>query len=105
MEHALYGAQRAKEEAAKRALQSEKAAKRAAEREKVERAKEWSDEEVRMLEKALDKFPQVREGVIFPCTAGSRLPVPSLSGRDAGLHAFIADSCLSISGLRFSSVY
>ena len=62
MEHALYGAQRAKEEAAKRAALQERAAKRAAEREKVERAREWADEEVRMLEKALDKFPQARSG-------------------------------------------
>ena len=59
MERALYGEQRAKEEAAKRAAAEERAAKRAAERNKVEKAKEWSDEEVRLLEKALDKFPQV----------------------------------------------
>ncbi len=56
----MYGAQRAKEEAAKRAAAEERASKRAAEREKVQRAKDWSDEEVRLLEKALDKFPQVR---------------------------------------------
>lgn len=59
VEHALYGEQRAKEEAAKRAAAEERAAKRAAERQKVQKAKEWSDEEVRLLEKALDKFPQV----------------------------------------------
>ncbi|CAL8462322.1 g1855 [Coccomyxa elongata] len=58
VERALYGEQRAKEEAAKRAAAEERAAKRVAERNKVEKAKEWSDEEVRLLEKALDKFPQ-----------------------------------------------
>ena len=60
VEHALYGAQRAKEEAAKRAALEERLAKRAAEREKIDKAKDWSEEEVRMLEKALDKFPPVR---------------------------------------------
>jgi hypothetical protein len=60
VEHALYGAARAKEEAAKRAALQERAARRAAEREKMDRAKQWGDEEVRMLEKALDKFPQAR---------------------------------------------
>ena len=60
VEHALYGAQRAKEEAAKRAALEERLAKRVAEREKIEKAKDWSEEEVRMLEKALDKFPPVR---------------------------------------------
>ena len=60
MEHTLYGAQRAKEEATKRAAAEERAAKREAEKAKLARAREWSDEEVRMLEKSLDKFPQVR---------------------------------------------
>ena len=60
VEHTLYGAQRAKEEAAKRAALEERLAKRAAEREKIDKAKDWSEEEVRMLEKALDKFPPVR---------------------------------------------
>ena len=60
MEHALYGAQRAKEEAAKRAAVEERLAKKAAEREKIDKAKDWSEEEVRMLEKALDRFPAVR---------------------------------------------
>lgn len=59
VEHMLYGEQRAKEEAAKRAALEERLAKRAAEREKIDRAKDWSEEEVRMLEKALDKFPPV----------------------------------------------
>lgn len=59
VERTLYGEQRAKEEAAKRAAAEERAAKRAAERNKVDKAKAWSDEEVRLLEKALDKFPQV----------------------------------------------
>ena len=59
VEHALYGAQRAKEEAAKRAALEERLAKRAAEREKIDKAKDWSEEEVRMLEKAIDKFPSV----------------------------------------------
>ena len=63
MERALYGEQRAKEEAAKRAAAEERAAKRAAERQKVQKAKEWSDEEVRLLEKALDKFPQVHSSL------------------------------------------
>ncbi len=67
VEHALYGAQRAKEEAAKRAALEERLAKRAAEREKVDRAKDWSEEEVRMLEKALDRFPPVRS--LLPCRA------------------------------------
>ena len=56
----LYGAQRAKEEASKRAAAEERAAKREAEKAKVARAREWSDEEVRMLERSLDKFPQAR---------------------------------------------
>ena len=60
MEHALYGAQRAKEEATKRAALEERLAKKVAEREKIDRAKDWSEEEVRMLEKALDRFPAVR---------------------------------------------
>ena len=55
------------EEAAKRAATAERAARRAAERERVERAKEWSNEEVRMLEKALDRFPQVRACVRQLC--------------------------------------
>lgn len=59
VEHALYGAQRAKEEAAKRAALEERAAKKAAEKAKIQKAREWSDEEVRLLEKGLDKFPQV----------------------------------------------
>lgn len=71
VEHALYGAQRAKHEAAKRAALEERLAKRVAEREKIEKAKDWSEEEVRMLEKALDKFPPVRN----PLQAASR-PVP-----------------------------
>ncbi len=66
VEHALYGAQRAKEEAAKRAALEERLAKRAAEREKIEKAKDWSEEEVRMLEKALDKFPPVRQVFLAP---------------------------------------
>ena len=68
VEHALYGAQRAKEEATKRAALEERLAKRAADREKIEKAKDWSEEEVRMLEKALDKFPSVRthQAVLTP---------------------------------------
>ena len=67
VEHALYGAQRAKEEATKRAALEERLAKRAADREKAEKAKDWSEEEVRMLEKALDKFPPVRNPILQPC--------------------------------------
>ena len=74
VEHALYGAQRAKEEAAKRAALEERLAKRAVEREKIDKAKDWSEEEVRMLEKALDKFPPVH---ISFCA------LPSLSFVDA----------------------
>ena len=82
VEHALYGAQRAKEEAAKRAALEERLAKKAAEREKIDKAKDWSEEEVRMLEKALDRFPAVRP---FPPTAAYRLayphtPHPTLQG-------------------------
>jgi DnaJ family protein C protein 2 len=60
VETALYGAARAREEAARRAAAAEKAAKREAERARAARAREWGDEEVRLLEKALDRFPQAR---------------------------------------------
>jgi hypothetical protein len=72
VELALYGAQRAKEEAAKRAAQEERAAKKAAERAKIQRAREWADEEVRLLEKALDRFPQVLGLSQSPRASGSQ---------------------------------
>ncbi len=60
VETALYGEARAKEEAVRRAVAAERAAKREAERARVARAREWGDEEVRLLEKALERFPQAR---------------------------------------------
>lgn len=60
VETALYGEARAREEAVRRAAAAERAAKREAERARVQRARQWGDEEVRLLEKALDKFPQAR---------------------------------------------
>ena len=50
---------RAKERALKVAAAEAAAEKRKATQARVERMKEWDEEEVRMLEKALDKFPQV----------------------------------------------
>ena len=50
---------RSKEKAAKEAAAEAAAEKRKATQARVERMKEWDDEEVRMLEKALEKFPQV----------------------------------------------
>ena len=50
---------RAKEKAVKVAAAEAAAEKRKATQARVERMKDWDDEEVRMLEKALDKFPQV----------------------------------------------
>lgn len=50
---------RAKEKAVKQAAAEAAAEKRKATLARVERMKDWDDEEVRMLEKALDKFPQV----------------------------------------------
>ena len=61
VETALYGEARAREEAVRRAAAAERAAKREAERARVQRARQWGDEEVRLLEKALDKFPQARD--------------------------------------------
>lgn len=55
---------RAKEKAIKSAAAEAAAEKRKATLARVERMKDWDDEEVRMLEKALDKFPQV--GVPLP---------------------------------------
>ncbi|KAL3137123.1 hypothetical protein ABBQ32_006697 [Trebouxia sp. C0010 RCD-2024] len=49
---------RAKEKAVKQAAAEAAAEKRKATLARVERMKDWDDEEVRMLEKALDKFPQ-----------------------------------------------
>lgn len=59
---------RAKEKAVKQAAAEAAAEKRKATLARVERMKDWDDEEVRMLEKALDKFPQV----------GIPLPLPLL---------------------------
>lgn len=50
---------RAKEKAIKTAAAEAAAEKRKATQARVERMKDWDDEEVRMLEKALEKFPQV----------------------------------------------
>ena len=50
---------RAKEKAIKTAAAEAAAEKRKATQAGVERMKDWDDEEVRMLEKALEKFPQV----------------------------------------------
>ena len=50
---------RAKEKAAKAVAAEAAAEKKKATQARVERMKEWDDEEVRMLEKALEKFPQV----------------------------------------------
>ena len=50
---------RAKEKAIKTAAAEAAAEKRRATQARVERMKDWDDEEVRMLEKALEKFPQV----------------------------------------------
>ena len=50
---------RAKEKAIKSAAAEAAAEKRRATQARVERMKDWDDEEVRMLEKALEKFPQV----------------------------------------------
>lgn len=50
---------RAKEKAVKAAAAEAAAEKRKATQARVERMKDWDDEEVRMLEKALEKFPQV----------------------------------------------
>ncbi len=89
VETALYGAARAREEAARRAAAAEKAAKREAERARAARAREWGDEEVRLLEKALDRFPQARRlrlcgsvrvmrrgrrPAVCACLAGRRAP-------------------------------
>ena len=56
---------RSKEKAAKEAAAEAAAEKRKATLARVERMKEWDDEEVRMLEKALEKFPQVRTALLF----------------------------------------
>ena len=50
---------RAKERAVKEAAAEAAAEKRKATQARVERMKEWDEEEIRMLEKALEKFPQV----------------------------------------------
>ncbi len=50
---------RAKERAVKEAAAEVAAEKRKATQARVERMKEWDEEEIRMLEKALEKFPQV----------------------------------------------
>ena len=50
---------RAKERAVKAAAAEAAAEKRKATQARVERMKEWDEEEIRMLEKALEKFPQV----------------------------------------------
>ena len=52
---------RSKEKAARVAAAEAAAEKRKATQARVERMKEWDDEEVRMLEKALEKFPQVSQ--------------------------------------------
>ncbi|DBA66447.1 hypothetical protein WJX79_001146 [Trebouxia sp. C0005] len=49
---------RAKERAVKEAAAEAAAEKRKATQARVERMKEWDEEEIRMLEKALEKFPQ-----------------------------------------------
>jgi bacterioferritin (cytochrome b1) len=50
---------RAKDRAVKEAAAEAAAEKRKATQARVERMKEWDEEEIRMLEKALEKFPQV----------------------------------------------
>lgn len=50
---------RAKERAIREAAAEAAAEKRKATQARVERMKEWDEEEIRMLEKALEKFPQV----------------------------------------------
>lgn len=50
---------RAKDRAVKAAAAEVAADKRKATQARVERMKEWEEEEIRMLEKALEKFPQV----------------------------------------------
>lgn len=50
---------RAKDRAVKAAAAEAAAEKRKATQARVERMKEWDEEEIRMLEKALEKFPQV----------------------------------------------
>ena len=57
---------RAKEKAVKAAAAEAAAEKKKATQARVERMKEWDDEEVRMLEKALEKFPQVRPALQQP---------------------------------------
>ena len=58
---------RAKEKAVKTAAAEAAAEKRKATQARVDRMKDWDDEEVRMLEKALEKFPQVSGPSSFPC--------------------------------------
>lgn len=68
---------RAKEKAVKTAAAEAAAEKRKATQARVERMKDWDDEEVRMLEKALEKFPQV--GVLpLPVQLCAEAHIPTL---------------------------
>ena len=66
---------RAKARAAAAAAAAATAEKRAAAKAKLTRMRQWEEEEIRMLEKALEKFPQVSSG----CELAGR-PAPCWSG-------------------------
>lgn len=87
---------RSKEKAVKAAAMEAAAEKRKATQARVERMKEWDDEEVRMLEKALEKFPQVCWSVVLLNTQHSVCRTPMKAGRVAYVQLVTHVACMDI---------